>query len=313
MEKCVISCDRIMEEHCSNMRNLYECVKESEDLSDLRKMYSYLRECCSDFQSDKGMHWLYDYAKENLSDAERLFNDKYLVDTSFNLDIDNPLSINKDSNELEILDYLVYCTRVLLIDNLADFYKVNRNNKVWNLYLVNYCELASEKIKFICSNLGIKCDVLKIYPGFLKDSDLLGGIGHHYLNIIDFGSNKYIVDATYSQFFNMQVSNIGRLGLINYPLTSAGYFMMIDDFRKNVALEILKSGYIKLNNDIFKAYMDGFALSFRNGLYYSSTNDYSYTTCYSTNDYINFLTGYDNQINHEGIEVLGFQKKINLD
>ena len=39
------------------------------------------------------------------------------------------------------------------------------------------------------------------------------------------------------------------------------------------------------------------------------TNDYSYETNYTPEDYINFLEKKDNQINHEGREVLGYQKR----
>ena len=80
---------------------------------------------------------------------------------------------------------------------------------------------------------------------------------------------------------------------------------------KQIAQNLLEKGYTRLSNESFKTYLDAFTVSFRNGLYYEQTNDYSYKTNYTATDYINFLEGTDTQINHEGSEVLGFQKKPN--
>ena len=82
---------------------------------------------------------------------------------------------------------------------------------------------------------------------------------------------------------------------------------MGDKNHEKMAVELLTNGYVELNEDIFKKYMDSFALSFRNGLYYENTKDFSFTVPYTVEDYIRFLNGEDNQIKHEGRENLGFQ------
>ncbi len=74
--------------------------------------------------------------------------------------------------------------------------------------------------------------------------------------------------------------------------------------------KILKDGWIKSDEDILKHYLDGFAISYRNGIYYAQTKDYSYKTSYNAEDYIRFLKEEDSQINHEGKEALGFQKRL---
>ena len=85
--------------------------------------------------------------------------------------------------------------------------------------------------------------------------------------------------------------------------------MIMSEERKKVAEVLLKRGWIELDQNVFKHYMDGFAISFRNGLYYEQTNDFSYTTNYTASDYEKFLFGADTQILHEGDEVLGYQKR----
>ncbi len=48
----------------------------------------------------------------------------------------------------------------------------------------------------------------------------------------------------------------------------------MDERRRKAAAKILKEGWISLTPEKFKDYMDGFLLSWRNGLYYETTNDF---------------------------------------
>lgn len=303
-------CDSVIDKHCDMIAELYNEIHKCKDITVLNKMYSYLRKNATDFYDNGSINNLYYNAVMNLMDSELLFNKEYLLDNKFYLDVNDNISINHDSNEDDILKYLVYNARLSLIKDEyfgTDISKLDKN--IWDFNLVNYCELASEKIKELCDQIGVSCKTLIIYPGFDKKVKLFDGIGYHYFNIIDFGTSKYLIDVTYSQFFNKSACNIGRIGIMDYSTPRAGYFMMLDDKRKNISKKLLSNGYIKLSDDGFKDYMDGFTLSFRNGLYYQKNNDYSFTTSYTSDDYFKFLNGLDSQVKHEGIEVLGFQKK----
>ena len=303
-------CDRIIDKHCDVIAELYNEIHRCKDITILNKMYSYLRKNANDFYDNGNISSFYYNVIMNLTDSEFLFNKEYLLDNKFYLDVNDNISLNNDSNEEEILKYLVYNARLSLIKDEyfgTDVSKLNKN--VWDFNLVNYCELASEKIKEICDQIGVSCKSLIIYPGFDRRSKLFDGIGYHCFNIIDFETSKYLIDITYSQFFNKSACNIGRVGIMDYYTPRAGYFMMLNDERMNISKELLSNGYIMLSDDVFKNYMDGFTLSFRNGLYYQKNDDYSFTTSYTSDDYFNFLYGLDSQVKHEGFDVLGFQKK----
>ena len=95
-----------------------------------------------------------------------------------------------------------------------------------------------------------------------------------------------------------------------------GVYMSLDETKKKVALKILKDGYIILNNDNYKNYLDGFTLSYRNGYYYDLQSKIDYNVCYNIDDYTNFLFNSDNQAMHEDILGLGVQRRFlknNLD
>lgn len=85
--------------------------------------------------------------------------------------------------------------------------------------------------------------------------------------------------------------------------------MLMTEKGRKIANTLISDGYIELNDEVFKTYLDAFTISFRNGLYYENTLDFSYTTEYSLDDYIRFIHGDDNQINHEDKLYLGYQSK----
>ena len=202
-----------------------------------------------------------------------------------------------------ILHYIILKTRIFLHK------MINKNINFNNLDLTNYCLKATDYIMNICNEKGIKATKIKLVPGFNDKAKIYYDGGYHYFVVLDINNNKYLLDPTYSQFFLLKRNIIDRIGIINLSGCDAGIFMNMDKNRKEVADKILKDGFIKLDEEVLKHYLDGFAISYRNGLYYENTLDYSYTTNYTVEDYINFLKGLDNQINHEKINYLGYQRK----
>lgn len=143
----------------------------------------------------------------------------------------------------------------------------------------------------------------------LNLNDLVYGYGFHCFVIIETNSNKYLIDCTYKQFFNQNRNLLERIGIPHLSGCDAGVFMLMDERRRKVAAKILKEGWIKLTPETFKDYMDGFLLSWRNGFYYETTNDFSFTTPYTADDYWDFLYGQKDLAEYEKIKNLGFQRE----
>ena len=84
--------------------------------------------------------------------------------------------------------------------------------------------------------------------------------------------------------------------------------MLKDEVSRNIAQTILKRGWIEMNDDILKRYLDGFTLSFRNGLGFEK-NKGSLETKYSAEKYKIFLKGTDDMFNHECLSHIGQQEE----
>ncbi len=175
--------------------------------------------------------------------------------------------------------------------------------------LQGYCPTSANMVKQIGDVFSIETTKVTIEPAFLKDSPLFNQRKKHCCSLVKVNDELYLVDCTYSQFFLQKDCILERLGIPMLSGCAPGAFMLMDEMRKKVAAKLLKDGWIKATPEVLKAYMDGFALSFRNGLYYEETNDFSYTTDYTAGDYIRFLFGEDNQLNYEKESHLGFQNQ----
>jgi len=155
---------------------------------------------------------------------------------------------------------------------------------------------------------GIKCEVVTIYPGYDPSAKLDIDISKHCFNVVEYNSKYYLIDITYAQFFNKSNNHLDRLGVAGLEGPNVGCYISLTPKGENIAKKILTNGYIELNEDVFKNYMDAFTLSFRNGLFYEKGNS-SFCVPYSVDDYKKFLSGTDSQLKHEKLKCLGRQKR----
>ena len=279
--------------------NIKDKLDGINDLEVLDKIYKYIKHRSKLFYNGKYMHPNYSIIKDALCNIENYVKGN-LIDSGI-------LSFNNDINNF--IEYLVFEGRKYLIYEHYPIFKNNKEDINLNLFnFTNCCKESSLYIKKICDDNNIKNYLICIYPGYTDIYNLYNGYGFHYINLVYYNNKYYLIDLTYSQFFYKNRSSLERIGIVNLTGPNVGRFMLLNN-NIDIANKILKDGYIELDENIFKSYLDAFTISFRNGLYYENTNDYSFKTNYSIEDYLKFLCGYDNQINHEGLENLGYQKR----
>lgn len=185
-----------------------------------------------------------------------------------------------------------------------------RYNHSFDFYsLEDYCEKSCDNISSLCELGDIKCHKIKMNYGFKNNLQLFEGRGFHCFTILELNENKYLVDTTYKQFFLLKKGLLERIGIPYLGGCYAGAFMLMTENRRKIAEKLIKEGWIQLTEEVFKEYMDGFLLSWRNGIYYEETGDFSYETSYTAKDYWTFLTGNKSILSYEKKITLGFQDR----
>lgn len=244
--------------------------------------------------------------KDHVLECEKAIPKEYILENKPKF-IETYKNISDIKDEEELLNALVFQARKKLLNiiNMVLYRKLSLEQ----CDLSNYCLNASKIVKEICDQNNIQCEIVKLEPGYIFRSNLYGNFGNHVFNIVTLNNKKFIVDLTYSQFFTIGKNLIERLGIPDIPSPNVGLFMTMSENRKKVANKILSDGYILITEEVLKDYLDGFTIFYRNGLYYEETNDFSFTTKYSSDDYKNFLKGKDNQANYEDTSWLGYQKR----
>ena len=280
-------------EHLNDYHKYYETILKykacivntgniAEKINIMNSIYDYVKEISIYlYKNDPNFEKNYPYIENLVLQCESLLANEKITDIKSNFNIEVKKS--------DPISYIVNQAREYIYNNRSD-----KKLKFDDLDLTGKCFIASNYIKNVCQGMNIKC--YKI------------GLKQHYFNIIDLNNEFYLVDITYSQFFKLDKNILNRIGAINFLGCSTGIFMNMTGSRKNVANNLLEKGFIKIENEVMKDYLDGFALSYRNGLYYETTNDYTFKTNYSNEDYLNFLIHNDNQINHENEKFLDIQK-----
>ncbi len=288
---------------------IYNNTSQNKDsTTELKQAYQLVKNIIPSLYIDGKMHPAYEFIRVAILDCEEVLQRKFIVNTSIEYDI------HQEKKQLQFLDtpemilqYIVSETRKIL--SIKHSLNPKRPLDINNLDLANDCQYSSNEVKKICDSLKIKCSIVTIHPGYDRSAQLFNGNGFHMFNIITLYNKKYIVDCTYQQFFTLKGNSLDRLGIAMIANCKPGTFMLMNESRKKTAEKLLTNGWIEFDEAHTKNYFDGFTLSFRNGLYYEKTDDFSYETHYSQEDYINFLLGKDNQVLHENEECLGFQKK----
>lgn len=317
MTKCVIK-DTIsllsisdymkrLNECYDNMRvtdNYYSLVKE------LDVAYLILKNVATKITNEEESQ-NYDKLRNRVLDCESLCENTFIVESNpdFNL-LDERFS-NKSIFEIkneDLVDYLIWFTRVRLYESHQDKEreKIIDFNK---LSLTNDCKLACNIVSLLCNSLKISCEIIELLPAFTDEYQLYGGNGFHYFCLVTIDGERYIVDPTYRQFFTLDSNLINRLGVFKLNGCNPGVYMMMDDSRKKTALNILKKGYVIATDENVKNYLDGFALSYRNGLYYEWIGNADYKTPYTIDDYFKFIKKEQTLFDFEPREFLGEQDK----
>lgn len=281
--------------------------QKKDNVSIMIEVYKYLKENLLLFYSDGRINDYYSRVIALIMTCEAKLPKTFITESNPVFDYYKEDHINMNEKDNIILEKIVLLTRKELLKHHST---LNPNEAIKKMCFTNDCCKSSNIVKRICDDNDIKNYVIKIDPGFSDKDKLCNGNGFHYFNIIKLNKKYYLIDCTYRQFFKTKGNFLEKIGLLNMQMCLPGTFILMNEERMKVANKLLKDGWIELDEKILKTYLDSFAISYRNGLYYEKTHDYSYETNYTPEDYINFLKEKDNQINHEGREVLGYQKRL---
>lgn len=274
----------------------------------LDKLYNELKHYVYEYFDGKSISKEFYNNMSRLSKIEHSFSPIYITDTTSLFKnvrkIEKNVLNSKRHRKYDIedyLDYVVYYSRVQLNGNL-------NLDKYFNILdLTDRCYVASSHVQNACRMCDLECYMIRIDPGFSQDCSLCNFSGYHYFNIVKHNNKYYLVDITYKQFFKKNFATFAIMGVPYTIPTTCGAYMVLDKFRKSVADTINKYGWIELTEENLKTYFSGFALSYRNALYYEK-RPLIYQVDYDVDDYIRFLRHEDSQLNHEGNMNIGFQK-----
>ena len=271
-------------------------------------MYKVMREY-GDSSFSGSSTYLYEKFRDRVIDCESRLTNSFIVESTPYFQYNDEFFLETRFDQLddeEKLDYIVWMTRRALLEHLHN--NDRRIKSLNGVHLTNECKRTSYLVKDLCRGFGVKAEVVKIPAAFSDEINLYDGSGYHYFVLAEINDKEYLIDCTYRQFFRADNNNLDRLGVVGLCGCDPGVFMLQNRDRKNVALAILKNGWIKCTDETLKHYLDGFTLSFRNGLYYDWLGKVDYSVGYTIDDYMEFLSEDDYITNYEPIEGLGEQE-----
>lgn len=223
--------------------------------------------------------------------------------------IAHQFNIDDFSSSTELLDHIVLLVRNLIFyENQNSFYEEHYKT-FKRIELGNKCKYISEYVCKILNQMNIKNSLIKIFPAFDKKQRIENYLRLHCFVYLEIDNEKYLIDCTYGQFFKTINNNLELCGIKNAYLSFPGIYMLQNNSRLETARILLEKGWIRLTEQNFKDYCDGFALSFLNGLYYESKGYVDYELEYSCEVYESFFRGYNSMIDKESESFLGIQKR----
>lgn len=291
------------EKDSKTLDNFYDRIKNDTSYENLRMLYQFMKRIASEYYHDQEIIRTYEILVNEFLMCEKLYDNGLLI---------NPIIHFSDLNQDFPIEYLVYEARKYLLKEYAFIYGNEERNQqcLQEMNMSNKCLECSEQVKIAnARKTQLEFHYLLIYPAYKEKCMIYNGGGHHCACIVKYNVKYYLIDVTYSQFFYKYLNNLDRLGIMETSGCKPGYFMLMTEKGRRIANQLLSYGYVELDEETFKSYLDSFTISFRNGLYYEKTQDFSYIADYSIDDYIKFLKGEDAQLKHEDIECLGFQKR----
>lgn len=142
---------------------------------------------------------------------------------------------NEEMTDEEKLTIIVQKERQYLMNNFDVIHES----------LQGECEDSSTRVILDCTSKGFK-DAM-----FLSPKRYIGGKNHNCA-IASSDKTSYIIDCTYRQFFKETEKE-----------QNCGMYMIADEKRKMVAMQLLKYGFIEATPENIKAYMDGYEMANR--------------------------------------------------
>lgn len=126
--------------------------------------------------------------------------------------------------------------------------------------LINKCDYATKVMTKLLEKE-------QIDYSWMETIDILGNdvLGHSFLTV-NYDGVKYIVDLTYLQFFTKDrciIEMFKEVDGITILAPDPGYYYIENKNKKEIALHLLEQGYVKLDEDSAKAYLDSFYLTRR--------------------------------------------------
>ena len=298
----------MFDSHRKQLSEYYELAKNEPEI--LNVAYQFIKDIAPNYCSNGGKLFNYKMLCDILEGIE-----KRALSSDSVLEYHSIFNASKSPCKYDKIKYIIWCVRKELMDV---------NNKTLDLCDFSFdglCGISAKKVAKKSADLGFKCKTIQIFPGFSYYTIIPWTHNFHCFNIIEFGSKKYLVDITLEQFFCKCNNHPGRMGIYDLNGPSVGYYMLKLNRGEELAKKLLVDGYVLLDDELFKTYMDSFMLSFRNALYYEKNGitlpmeGIILPQCddilpYNIDQYMSFLNKKDNQVKHEGYQCLGRQRKL---